>query len=73
MLPDRHQHGKRPPNAAALASHVLQSQKPDKDKIKSYNQIKLCTCMGMMGMARWILGQAWALDITIHDEMLWLW
>jgi hypothetical protein len=33
----------------------------------------MCTCMGMMGMVRWILGPEWVLDITIHDEMLWSW
>jgi hypothetical protein len=27
-----------------------------KEKIKSYNQIKICMCRDMMDMVRWILG-----------------
>jgi hypothetical protein len=37
-----------------------------KKKIKSYSQIILCTCMGMMAMVRWTLGSEWVLDITIY-------
>jgi hypothetical protein len=39
----------------------------------SYNPIKMCTCMDMIYMVRWILGPEWVLDVTILDEMLWGW
>ena len=49
-------------------TYFAKSKTGSKEKIKSYNQIKMCTCMGMMDMVRWILGPEWVLDITIYDE-----
>jgi hypothetical protein len=40
-------------------------KKRSKDKIKSYNLIKMCMCRDMMDMVRWVLGLEWELYITI--------
>jgi hypothetical protein len=40
------------------------------EKNNSYNRIKMCTCMGVMDMVRWILDseQVLAITIYIYDE-----
>jgi hypothetical protein len=44
---------------------IAKSKIRSKEKMKSYNQIKMCMCRDMMHMVRWILGPEWVLDITI--------
>jgi hypothetical protein len=44
---------------------IAKSKTGSKERIKSYNQIKMCMCRDMMGMVKWILGPGWVLDITI--------
>jgi hypothetical protein len=44
---------------------LWKSKTGSKEKIKSYNLIKMCMCRDMMDMVRWVLGPEWVLDITI--------
>ena len=53
---------------AYLHPYIAKSKTGSKEKIKSYNQIKMCMYMDMVDMVRWILGPEWVLAITIYDE-----
>jgi hypothetical protein len=44
---------------------IAKSKTGSKERIKSYNQIKMCIFIDMMDMVRWILGLEWVPDITI--------
>jgi hypothetical protein len=49
----------------ACIACIAKSKNGSKEKIKSYNLIKMCMCRDMIDMVRWVLGPEWVLDITI--------
>jgi hypothetical protein len=44
---------------------IAKSKTRSKEKIKSHNKIRTCTCTNMRDMVRWILDPEWVLEITI--------
>jgi hypothetical protein len=50
-------------------TYIAKSKTRSKEKIKSYDHIKMCIYIGMMDMVRWVPGPDWVLVITIFDEL----